>query len=138
MLVRGSADLLGARAAVTRLARQGWDVSARNTLLLLLVLFENVQAENSRSETRSLFALSPLRHPIVLVGTVAAQLIHIAAMYTPGLRDVLQVAPVRLLARIVKRFRWPHTVVDDLRRTLHEAVVDADLVATSQTGFRQP
>ncbi|HUF36826.1 MAG TPA: HAD-IC family P-type ATPase [Gemmatimonadales bacterium] len=76
---------------------QGWEVdSARNTLLLLLVLFENVQAGNSRSETRSLLALSPLRNPILLLGTIAAQLIHIAAMYTPGLREVLRVEPVPL------------------------------------------
>jgi magnesium-transporting ATPase (P-type) len=67
---------------------------ARNQLLLLMVLFENVQTGNSRSEHRSLFRLNPLRNPILLVGTAAAQGIHIAAMHTPGLRDVLRVGPV--------------------------------------------
>ncbi len=69
---------------------------ARNSLLLLMVLFENMQAFNSRSETLSVFTHDPLRNKILLVGTVMAQLVHIAAMYTPGLRDVLGLAPVSL------------------------------------------
>jgi Ca2+-transporting ATPase len=76
---------------------RGWAVaSARNGVLLLLVLFENVQAGNSRSETGSLFTLSPLRNRFLLIGTAAAQLIHIGAMYTPGLRDVLYLQTVGL------------------------------------------
>jgi hypothetical protein len=75
----------------------GWQVhQAQNGLLLLLVLFENVQAGNSRSETASLFTLSPLRNRLLFVGTAVAQLIHIAAMYTPGLRDVLHLEGVSL------------------------------------------
>jgi len=69
---------------------------ARNSLLLLMVLFENMQAFNSRSETLSVFTHDPLRNKILLVGTVLAQLVHIGAMYTPGLRDVLGLAPVSL------------------------------------------
>jgi hypothetical protein len=61
-----------------------------------MVLFENMQAFNSRSETLSVFAHDPLRNKILLVGTVLAQLVHIGAMYTPGLRDVLGLAPVSL------------------------------------------
>jgi magnesium-transporting ATPase (P-type) len=74
---------------------RGWSLpEAQNGLLLLLVLFENVQAGNSRSETASLFTLSPLRNLVLLVGTVAAQLVHIAAIYTPGLRDILRLEAV--------------------------------------------
>jgi len=69
---------------------------ARNSTLLLMVLFENIQAFNSRSETKSIFVHNPLRNKILLVGTVIAQLVHIGAMYTPGLSDVLGVAPVSL------------------------------------------
>lgn len=69
---------------------------ARNTTLLLMVLFENVHVFNSRSEIRSTFRHNLMRNPLLLLGTVAAQLIHIGAMYTPGLRDVLQVQPVSL------------------------------------------
>jgi calcium-translocating P-type ATPase len=69
---------------------------ARNATLLLMVLFENVQAFNSRSETRSAFRHDPLRNKLLLFGTIAAQLVHIGAMYTPGLRQVLGVQPVSL------------------------------------------
>jgi hypothetical protein len=73
----------------------GWAASrAQNGVLLLLVLFENIQAGNSRSETASLFGLSPLRNPLLFVGTAVAQLVHMAAIYTPGLRDVLHLEHV--------------------------------------------
>ncbi len=67
---------------------------ARNGTLLLMVLFENVHVFNSRSETISAFRHNPLRNPLLLFGTVIAQLIHIGAMYTPWLSDVLGTQPV--------------------------------------------
>jgi calcium-translocating P-type ATPase len=74
---------------------RGYSVEeARNSVLLLMVLFENVQAFNSRSERLSVFRHHPLRNKFLLFGTVAAQLVHIGAMYTPGLREVLGVHPV--------------------------------------------
>ncbi len=67
---------------------------ARNLVLMLMVLFENVQVGNSRSETRSAFSLNPFRNPLLLFGTLIAQLIHIGALYTPGLSTILEVQPV--------------------------------------------
>jgi magnesium-transporting ATPase (P-type) len=67
---------------------------ARNGTLLLMVLFENIHVFNSRSETRSVFQHNPLRNPLLLFGTAAAQLIHIGAMYTPWIGDVLRIQPV--------------------------------------------
>jgi len=67
---------------------------ARNGTLLLMVLFENVHVFNCRSEVRSVFRHSPFGNPILLVGTVVAQLVHIGAMYTPWISDVLHVQPV--------------------------------------------
>ena len=79
------------------LLEQGYSTEqARNSILLLMVLFENVHVFNSRSETRSVFAHNPLRNLFLLFGTIGAQLIHIAAMYTPGLREVLDIQPVGL------------------------------------------
>lgn len=69
---------------------------ARNSTLLLMVLFENVNVFNSRSETRSAFRQNLLRNKLLLVGTVVAQLIHIGAMYTPWISDVLHIEPVSL------------------------------------------
>lgn len=71
---------------------------ARNLLLLLMVLFENVHIFNCRSERRSAFKI-PLNHNWLLIGTVAlAQGVHIATMWIPGLRDVLGMHPVSLQA----------------------------------------
>jgi magnesium-transporting ATPase (P-type) len=67
---------------------------ARNGTLLLMVLFENVHVFNCRSEMRSVFQHNPLRNPILLIGTAVAQLVHIGAMYTPWIRDVLHIQPV--------------------------------------------
>ncbi|MGI9264025.1 MAG: cation-translocating P-type ATPase [Gammaproteobacteria bacterium] len=73
----------------------GWEeYSARNALLLLMVLFENVHIFNSRSETRSAFALSPLRNPILMVGMVVAFSIHVAMLYLPWGNILLSTEPV--------------------------------------------
>jgi len=52
---------------------------------------------NSRSETQSIFQQPFFGNPLLLFGMLAAQAIHIAAMYTPGLKTILQVEPVTLL-----------------------------------------
>jgi len=70
--------------------------TARNLLLLLMVLFENVHALNVRSERRSAFRVPVAANPFLIVAIAAAQSLHIAAMYLPGLRDVLDVRPVGL------------------------------------------
>ena len=67
---------------------------ARNGTLLLMVLFENVHVFNCRSEARSVFRHNPLRNPFLLIGTALAQLVHIAAMYTPWISEVLRIQPV--------------------------------------------
>jgi magnesium-transporting ATPase (P-type) len=69
---------------------------ARNSTLLLMVFFENVHVFNCRSETRSIFRHSVMRNRILLFGTLGAQLIHIGAMYTPWINDVLGIQPVSI------------------------------------------
>lgn len=69
---------------------------ARNLLLLLMVLFENVHLFNCRSETRSAFGIPFSANPFLVIGVIAAQGIHLAAMYTPGLNSVLSIGPVPL------------------------------------------
>ena len=70
--------------------------SARNSLLLLMVLFENIHIGNCRSETKSALALSPFRSPILLAGTITAFLIHLAAMHTPFGQMLLEAEPITL------------------------------------------
>ncbi|MGE5169924.1 MAG: cation-translocating P-type ATPase [Rudaea sp.] len=92
-----SALIIGglAFAAYQWLLIRGFAVDeARNATLLLMVLFENVQAFNSRSETLSVFQHNPMRNKLLFYGTLAAQLVHVGALYTPGLSDVLALQPV--------------------------------------------
>jgi magnesium-transporting ATPase (P-type) len=70
--------------------------SARNALLLLMVLFENIHIGNCRSETKSALRFSPLRSPILLAGVIGAFVIHLAAMYTPIGQTMLETEPVAL------------------------------------------
>jgi len=75
--------------------QSGWDVDqARNLLLLVMVLFENFHIGNCRSETKSAFALSPLRSPLLFYGTIAAFAIHVLAMYVPFLQNILGTKPL--------------------------------------------
>lgn len=75
--------------------RAGWsDASARNALLLLAVLFENIHIGNCRSETKSALTQSPLKTPFLLAGAIGALGIHAFAMHFPLLQSVLRVEPV--------------------------------------------
>ncbi len=69
---------------------------ARNGTLMLMVLFENIHVFNSRSESLSVFRHKLMRNPLLLFGTVAAQLVHVGAMYTPWISDVLKIQPISL------------------------------------------
>ncbi|MCU0714831.1 MAG: HAD-IC family P-type ATPase [Pirellula sp.] len=73
----------------------GWsEASARNALLLLAVLFENIHIGNCRSETKSALTQSPLKTPFLLAGAIGALGIHAFAMHFPPLQSVLRVEPV--------------------------------------------
>jgi magnesium-transporting ATPase (P-type) len=92
-----SALVIGSVAFVLfqSLLQRGFSLDeARNGTLMLMVLFENIHVFNSRSESLSTFRHNPLRNPLLLFGTLAAQLIHIAAMYTPWISDVLHIQPI--------------------------------------------
>ncbi len=74
---------------------QGWsEYDARNALLFLLVLFENVQVFNCRSETRSAFRIPFSNNWPVVISVVGAQAVHIGAAFVPGISDVLQMHPI--------------------------------------------
>lgn len=92
-----AAALMGgvAFACFALLLEQGWSLpQSRNAVLLLMVLFENVHIGNCRSETRSVFQLSPLGSPVLLAGTLAALGLHLLMMQLPLGRDLLETAPL--------------------------------------------
>ena len=70
------------------------EFEARSAVLLLMVLFENAQALNARSEVRSVLRIPLRANPFLVVGILAAQAIHIAAMYTPVVNDVLGIGTI--------------------------------------------
>lgn len=88
---------IGGFAVFYWLLQQGYEVSqARNMLLLLFVMFENVQTFTCRSERRSVFSLGFFGNPLLILTVVAAQALHISAMYIPWFRDTLDLAPISL------------------------------------------
>jgi len=67
---------------------------ARNALLLLMTLMQNVDALNARSETRCVLKM-PLRNNLVLaIGVPAAIAMHLLAMHVPILQTTLRTAPL--------------------------------------------
>jgi len=77
----------------------GWELgAARNALLLLMVLFENLHLLNCRSETASAFAAPLSRSPVLLAGAAAALLLHLVMMHLPLGRLVLHTAPLPAMA----------------------------------------
>ncbi len=79
------------------LLETGWnEFEARNIVLLLMVLLENVHVFNCRSEYASAFKVPIRRNVILIAGVLAAQGIHILSMYVPFMQTVLNVSPVSL------------------------------------------
>ena len=74
---------------------------ARNALLLLMVLMQNVDAFNARSETRSVFRIPLRNNPLLAIGVAVALLLHVSAMHTPFLQRVLELAPLGNVERTV-------------------------------------
>ena len=70
--------------------------TARSELLLLMVLMQNVDAFNARSETRSVLRIPLGTNPVLLAGVSGALLLHLAAMHMPLLQRVLNVEPLTL------------------------------------------
>jgi magnesium-transporting ATPase (P-type) len=74
---------------------RGWtEAEARNALLLLMVLFENVHVFNCRSETQSAFTRSPLQNPLLMTGIVTAFSLHVLMMHLPLGTSFLSAEPV--------------------------------------------
>jgi len=72
------------------------EIHARTVIMMLMVLIQNFHVLNCRSEIRSIFSLSFSKNNTVIISIILAQIVHIAASYTPGLRDILQLEPITL------------------------------------------
>jgi magnesium-transporting ATPase (P-type) len=77
------------------LLNAGWaEESARNLVLLLMVLFQNFHIFNCRSERVSAFRLPLSRNYLVVVAMLAAFGLHMWAMHLPLFQRILNVNPV--------------------------------------------
>ncbi len=71
------------------------EASARNMILLLMVLLQNVHVFNCRSEKVSAFMIPIQRNLILVFGVLAAQGIHVLSMHAPFMQGILGTEPVR-------------------------------------------
>ncbi len=70
--------------------------SARNFVLLFMVLSQNVHVFNCRSESVSAFKIPIRRNVVLLAGVIGAQAIHVLSMHVPFMRNLLGIEPVKL------------------------------------------
>ncbi len=70
------------------------ETHARNIVLLLMVLMQNVHVFNARSEFVSAFKVPLSRNYILLFGVLIAQGIHILSMHLPFMQQILRVEPI--------------------------------------------
>ncbi|MFN3917974.1 MAG: cation-translocating P-type ATPase [Flavobacteriales bacterium] len=72
------------------------ELHARTMVLMLMVLLENIHAFNCRSEYSSVFKVPLSRNWYIVLGVLAAQLIHQIAIQIPFMQTVLQTDNVSL------------------------------------------
>ena len=70
------------------------EATARNTVLLLMVLLQNFHVFNCRSETLSVFSIPLHNNKLLIFGILAAQGIHVLAMQIPFMQQLLSLEPV--------------------------------------------
>lgn len=68
--------------------------SARNIILLLMVLFENVHVFNARTEINYLYKIGYRSSIFLIIWVIFTQLLHISCMYIPFMQNVLSTQPV--------------------------------------------
>jgi Ca2+-transporting ATPase len=69
---------------------------ARTVAMTTMVFFQFFQAWNSRSETESIFRLSPFSNPFLLYGLVASILAQLGSIYIPLFHWILRTEPLSL------------------------------------------
>ena len=70
------------------------EFAARNSLLLLMVFFENFHVFNCRSERKSVFRIPFFSNKVLVGAVIAAQGLHVLCMHLPVMQRVLQLESV--------------------------------------------
>ena len=67
---------------------------ARSVTIFLMILFQNMQIFNARSESLSLFKQSFFKNPFLFISITIVTLIHIVASYIPSFDTFLKIEPL--------------------------------------------
>jgi Ca2+-transporting ATPase len=76
------------------LEKSGDVILARSVVLFLMILFQNMQVFNARSETQSIFKQGFFKNQFLFISIIIVTLIHIIASYTPWFDQFLHIAPL--------------------------------------------
>ena len=95
--------IAGLVMAIGTLALFVWELERTDSLplaqtvaLTTMVVFQMFQAGEARSETRSLFRMSPFSNRFLVLAVAGALLIHVVALYLPLTQAILRVEPIDL------------------------------------------
>lgn len=69
---------------------------ARTIALTTMVFFQFYQAFNCRSETRSVFRMSPISNPLLFISMIAAFLAQLSVIYVPAFQWVFRTVPITI------------------------------------------
>jgi len=67
---------------------------ARTVALTTMVFFQFYQAFNCRSETQSVFSMSPISNPLLFISMIAAFLAQLSVIYVPAFQWVFRTVPI--------------------------------------------
>ena len=87
---------------------------ARNLLLLLMVLFENVHVLNARSETRSIFGVPMMANPFLILAIIGAQGVHIFKCSRTDYLEAAYIGEIRRYLNYLMKTEPPVRAVLDL------------------------
>jgi len=69
---------------------------ARTAALTTMVFFQFYQALNCRSETESIFSMSPMSNPFLFYAMIAAFFAQLAVLYVPALQWIFRTVPLTM------------------------------------------
>ena len=64
--------------------------------LTTMVFFQFYQAINCRSETKSIFSISPMGNPFLLYAMIAAFFAQLAVLYVPAFQWIFRTVPLSM------------------------------------------
>jgi Ca2+-transporting ATPase len=69
---------------------------ARTVALTTMVFFQFYQALNCRSETESVFSMSPMSNPFLFYAMIASLFAQLAVLYVPALQWIFRTVPLTM------------------------------------------